>query len=416
MGDLVVINAKGVMEFDQQKVQEAFLQKGGLDPLQLAIRKVAEDEKSKLPDDLSVGVNRKKYRTLGATVSRGRAWFEKLIKQIRHNKKLEIDAQISDKKEEISALETELELVTTNGKDVLVFLATLRDEMKAPAAQWEDADKLRKEKIEAELAEISVLQEIEESQPSEIFEQAIEKCEAFVVDDRLQEFQKKAREIQKTTLEYLKLKLQIAKTREEDEARRQKEHDEKIKREATQKAEVDAAEEKGRAKAREEKLKKDNAELVQKNIDGLIERGKIADNASAEEIQQRIVYFAKLSIASDHYGDRVEEAREIQSKVKAALSKFYTTKLRLDKEDEEQRERQKVLDDAKAAEEAVKREDARKAAEEKKRRADREHVRRIDKEILEDVINLGLGLDTASAVKFRKFLKDGAIRHVFIKV
>ncbi len=414
MTDLVVVR-NGEMELDRMQVESALLVPGGLDPLKIALRAAAEAEKAKLPTDLNKLVNRKKFRSLAAAIARTKRPLNDLCQQVLDGRKAEIDAQISDKKGEIDTLEAELKTIKANKKDAIIFMDTLRDEMKAPAEQWDKADKIRKENIEAEIAEIGILQEIEEDQSSEVFDDAIRRCEAFIIDERLQEYQELARQLQPAVLEQLRLKRQIAKTREDEEAREQKEHDEKIKREATRKAELEAEREKERARIREENLKKKNAAMIQKNIDGLTAVGSGLDDASAEQIHNKIATLNNIKIRSDHYGDRTEKAQEIHAKIKATLTELYIAKCRLDKEEESRQKRQKILDDEKAAADAVKAEESRKAREEGKRKADRKHVRRIDKEILEDVINLELGLGAAEAVKFRKFLKDGAIRNVSIQ-
>lgn len=243
-----------VLEQNSNVIVEAYKIEGGAQSL---FDKIAEQARSIVPD-LSTDKGRKAIASMARKVASSKTAFD------AHGKEL---------KEQYTAITSKIDADRKLFRDQC---DALRDEIRKPLTDWENAEKQRVVDIELRIA--SLKQEFGSSSSSDI-QNYINRIESIEIDDSFMEFQDKAKLQKYETLEFLNKLLIEAKDKEEKEAelerlriaeqqRLQQEHEARIAREAAEKATREAEEkallevervqrEKLEAEQREAKLKHD---------------------------------------------------------------------------------------------------------------------------------------------------------------
>lgn len=299
-----------VLEQNSNAIVEAYKIEGGAQSL---FDRIAEQARSVIPD-LSTDKGRKAIASMARKVASSKTAFD------AHGKEL---------KEQYTAITSKIDADRKLFRDQC---DALRDEIRKPLTDWENADKQRIIDIEVR---INGLKQQFGSSLSVDIQNDIDRIQAIEIDDSFMEFQDKAKLQKYETIELLGKLLTEAKEAEAKQAelealriaeqeRLQREHEERIAREATEKAQREAEEkahleaervqrEKLEAEQREARLKaeKEAALLREEQLkQQAIEREKQAeiDRQNAIEAERkRIEQEAQAKAESER---KAQEARE----------------------------------------------------------------------------------------------------------
>ena len=262
-----------VLEQNSNAIVEAFKVDGGAQSL---FDRIAEQARSIVPD-LSTDKGRKAIASMARKVASSKTAFD------AHGKEL---------KEQYTVITSKIDADRKLFRDQC---DALRDEIRKPLTDWENAEKDRVEGLQLRVDEISLPCEFESSQ---FIKSQIEYIKLIEVDDSFMEFKDKAKLAKFEKLEMLNNLLtnvekkeeeeaQLEKQRIEEQQRIQKERDEKITLEAKLKAEREAEE-----KARIEQQQKTKAEAELKE-----QQDREANKAHKKAVCDSIlVELAKLNI------------------------------------------------------------------------------------------------------------------------
>lgn len=299
-----------VLEQNSNAIIEAYKTEGGAQSL---FDRIAEQARSVVPD-LSTDKGRKAIASMARKVASSKTAFD------AHGKEL---------KEQYTVITSKIDADRKLFRDQC---DALRDEIRKPLTDWENADKQRIIDIEVR---INGLKQQFGSSLSVDIQNDIDRIQAIEIDDSFMEFQDKAKLQKYETIELLSKLLAEAKEAEAKQAelealriaeqeRLQREHEERIAREATEKAQREAEEkahleaervqrEKLEAEQREARLKaeKEAALLREEQLkQQAIEREKQAeiDRQNAIEAERkRIEQEAQAKAESER---KAQEARE----------------------------------------------------------------------------------------------------------
>lgn len=329
--DLVVI--------EKQNAMAVFTTKEQLDPIIEAIEKEARS----LVPDVSTRKGRDAIASMAHKVARSKTY---------------IDNAGKDLVAELKALPKQID---ESRRIVRERLDALKDEVRKPLTDWENAESARKEALQQRLADLRALADVIDSVgnylPSVEIQQRIESAKAVALDDSWQEVAAEAGVAKDATIQQLEAAMILAKQREHETAELERlrkeaeekarlEREENIRREAAEKARRDA-EQKAKAELEaaarreaEEKARADAAERKRKEDADRAEREK--QDAIAEEKRK-----------AQEEADRIK--REVEAKEKARLA-----------------------------------EEQRKAEEEARRAADKEHRRTVNRRVIADLIAQGI--------------------------
>lgn len=310
-----------LLEQNSNVIIEAYKIEGGAQSL---FDKIAEQARSIVPD-LSTDKGRKAIASMARKVASTKTAFD------AHGKEL---------KEQYTAITSKIDADRKLFRDQC---DALRDEIRKPLTDWENAEKQRVVDIELRIA--SLKQEFGSSLSIDI-QNDINRIDSIEIDDSFMEFQDKAKLQKYETLEFLNKLLIEAKDKEEKEAelerlriaeqqRLQQEHEARIASEATEKAQREAEEkarleaervqrEKLEAEQREAKLKYDAEQALireeqlkrQAEIDKALAKERAEAQAKQAEIdRQKAIEDERKRIemeqlAKDEAERKAQEARE----------------------------------------------------------------------------------------------------------
>ena len=324
-----------ILEQNSNAIVEAFKVDGGAQSL---FDRIAEQARSIVPD-LSTDNGRKAIASMARKVASSKTAFD------AHGKEL---------KEQYTAITSKIDADRKLFRDQC---DALRDEIRKPLTDWENADKQRIIDIEVR---INGLKQQFGSSLSVDIQNDIDRIQDIEIDDSFMEFQDKAKLQKYETIELLSKLLSEAKEAEAKQAelealriaeqkRLQREHEERIAREATEKAQREAEEkarierervqkEKDEAEQREEKLKHESeqalireAQLKQKAIDDA-KQAEI-NKQKAVEAERKRIEFERL--AKEELERKEKEAREKDQDHKRSINQsiiMELSKLGIDEE------------------------------------------------------------------------------------
>ena len=209
----------------------------GLDPL---INRIKEEVKKEQPNlDISTEAGRKAIASLAYKIAQSKTKLDKIGKELTEEQRLFIEGVNAERKRAWKELEE------------------LQDEVRKPLTEWETAEKVRIERHETAIARMIELSDFSMPHTREDIEKRIDHL-ALIFDRDWQEFGMRAEYTNKTVWETLQVQhkalwkaetdaAELARLRAAEDARLQKERDEKIAAdaaaEATRQAEEKAAQE-----------------------------------------------------------------------------------------------------------------------------------------------------------------------------
>ncbi|GJJ95985.1 hypothetical protein [Enterobacter hormaechei] len=329
--DLVVI--------EKQNAMAVFTTKEQLDPIIEAIEKEARS----LVPDVSTRKGRDAIASMAHKVARSKTY---------------IDNAGKDLVAELKALPKQID---ESRRIVRERLDALKDEVRKPLTDWENAESARKDALQQRLADLRSLADVIDGVgnylPSVEIQQRIESAKAVALDESWQEVAAEAGVAKDATIQQLEAALIVAKQREHEAAEL-----ERLRKEAEEKARLE----------REENIRREAAEQARRDAE---KKAKAELEAAARrEAEEK----ARAELA---------ERQRIEAEQRAAREK-QEAEARARREKEEavaaERRRQEEAEAARLAEEQ------RKAEEEAHRAADKEHRRTVNRRVYADLIAQGI--------------------------
>ena len=329
--DLVVI--------EKQNAMAVFTTKEQLDPIIEAIEKEARS----LVPDVSTRKGRDAIASMAHKVARSKTY---------------IDNAGKDLVAELKALPKQID---ESRRIVRERLEALKDEVRKPLTDWENAESARKDALQQRLADLRSLADVSDGVgsylPSVEIQQRIESAKAVALDESWQEAAAEAGVAKDATIQQLESALIVAKQREHEAAEL-----ERLRKEAEEKARLE----------REENIRREAAERARRDAEA---------NHKAE------IEAAARREAEEKARAELAERQRIEAEQRAAREK-QEAEARAEREKEEavaaERRRQEEAEAARLAEEQ------RKAEEEARRAADKEHRRTVNRRVYADLIAQGI--------------------------
>ena len=329
--DLVVI--------EKQNAMAVFTTKEQLDPIIEAIEKEARS----LVPDVSTRKGRDAIASMAHKVARSKTY---------------IDNAGKDLVAELKALPKQID---ESRRIVRERLDALKDEVRKPLTDWENAESARKEALQQRLADLRSLADVIDGVgsylPSVEIQQRIESAKAVALDESWQEVAAEAGVAKDATIQQLEAALIVAKQREHEAAEL-----ERLRKEAEEKARLE----------REENIRREAAERARRDTEA--QHKAELEAAARREAEEK----ARAELA---------ERQRIEAEQRAEREKKETEE-RARREKEEavaaERRRQEEAEAARLVEEQ------RKAEEEARRAADKEHRRTVNRRVYADLIAQGI--------------------------
>ncbi|WP_181834002.1 coiled-coil domain-containing protein [Klebsiella pneumoniae] len=316
--------------------------------------------------DLSTAKGRARIASLAAQVSRSKTAVEKPGRD--YLKRL---------KEQPKVVEAELRRFVTECDQ-------LRDEVRRPLTEWEDAEKARTEALQQRLVDLRALSDVIDTAgnylPSADIQARILEAKSVVLDDSWQERAAEAGVAKDSTIQQLEASLVIAQKREHEAAEL-----DRLRKEAEEKARLEREENIRREAA--EQAKRDAEAKAQAEIDAAARRESEA-RAATERAEREII----------------EAQQKAEREAKAAAEKAEQEK---NAAIAAERRRQEEAESARLAEQK------RIAEEEALRAADKEHRRCINRQAIADLIESGLTQEMAEKALIA--IASGKVSAVSIK-
>lgn len=333
-----------------------FTQAEKVDPILAAIRKIVAE----FEPDVTTAKGRKEIASMAYKVAQSKTYLDGIGKRLTEEYK-EIPKKID-----------------ANRKKVRDELDRLKDEVRKPLTEWEEAEKARVQGIKDRISAIHM--HGAQTQDSVMVGLAIKNVEAIAIDESWQEFAAEAAQVKDRVLADLRVCLEVCLKRESEQAELQRLREEAAKREA---------EERDRriAEAAVEKARKD-AEEAAARAAAEVERKANEERAAAERRE------LELKLAAERAErERLEAIERAEREKQAAI--------------EAERRKQEEAERARLAE------DARVKAEAERRSADEANRTRIHLDIRDFLMSEGLPLSNAAAVV--SLLSTGSIPHVSVR-
>ena len=329
--DLVVI--------EKQNAMAVFTTKEQLDPI---IEEIEKEARSLVPD-VSTRKGRDAIASMAHKVARSKTY---------------IDNAGKDLVAELKALPKQID---ESRRIVRERLDALKDEVRKPLTDWENAESARKEALQQRLVDLRALADVIDGVgnylPSVEIQQRIESAKAVALDESWQEVAAEAGVAKDATIQQLEAAMIVAKQREHEAAEL-----ERLRKEAEEKARLE----------REENIRREAAEKARRDAE---QKAKAELEAAARrEAEEK----ARAELA---------ERQRIETEQRAEREK-QEAEARAEREKEEAvaaaRRRQEEAESARLAEEQ------RKAEEEARRAADKEHRRTVNRRVYADLIANGI--------------------------
>ncbi|MDF7627679.1 hypothetical protein PUG46_00180 [Erwiniaceae bacterium L1_55_4] len=358
---------------EKSNAMAVFTTKEQLDPIIEAIEKEA---RSLVPD---------------TTTKKGRDAIASMAHKVARSKTY-IDNAGKDLVAELKALPKQID---ESRRVVRERLDALKDEVRRPLTEWEQAEDERKQALQQRLSGLRALADVIDDAgnylPSTDIQARLSEAKAVTLDDNWQEIATEAGVAKDATVQKLEAAAIVAKQREDQAAEL-----ERLRKEAEEKARRD----------HEEKLKQEAAEDARREAEqnAQVEREEAARREA--ELKAKAEKAERDRIAAQERAER--EAREAQER---------TAKLAQEAREQAEREKQAAIAEeqrkAKAADDARIREEKRVADEAAKRAANEAHRKTIGTAVVNALI-ANAGLTRVQAIDVLMQIKDGNIPHTSI--
>lgn len=157
-----------IIELPKSNAIQVFTEPGGIDPY---LQKIREEALSHVPD-LSTKTSRAAIASIAAKVARSKTYLEDAGKQLCDAERAKIDATLS--------------AVMASRKRIKEELDALRDEVRKPLTEWENAEAERKGRIETRIEAMRKLPEIGSEAIS--IEKHLKRLEKTEIDESFGEY------------------------------------------------------------------------------------------------------------------------------------------------------------------------------------------------------------------------------------
>ncbi|MCK1125347.1 hypothetical protein MX034_14950 [Enterobacter bugandensis] len=347
--DLVVI--------EKQNAMAVFTTKEQLDPIIEAIEKEARS----LVPDVSTRKGRDAIASMAHKVARSKTY---------------IDNAGKDLVAELKALPKQID---ESRRIVRERLDALKDEVRRPLTEWEDAEKARTEALQQRLVDLRALSEVIDAAgnylPSADIHARIQEAKSVVLDDSWQERAAEAGVAKDSTIQQLEASLEVAQKREHEAAEL-----ERLRKEAEEKARLE----------REETIRREAAEQAK----------RVAEAKAKAELEA-----AARREAEEKARAELAERQRVEAEQRAAREK-QEAEARAEREKAAAVEAERLK--AKQAEDARLAEQKRIADEQAKREADVKHRKTVGTNIV-NALTSNTSLTREQAIEVLTALKDDLI-------
>lgn len=305
--------------------------------------KVKTEVLSEVPD-LTTAKGRQRIASLAAKVSKSKTAVENPGR-----------AYLKQLKDLPKTIEKEL-------REFADSMDALRDEVRKPLTDWENAEKARVERHKEKISHIVSYRDARTDVTAEQMEALIETLEDFCVDQAFEEFEAEAHREKSESLAFLREahqkqqkveaeQAELAQLRAEAEERARKDREEQIARDAAEKAKRKAEEaarletEKAEAAAKAEREAAERRELELKLAAEQAERQKLA-----AEQAQKAAEEARIKAEKDAKAQAEQAARDAEERVKReAEAKAQAEAAELAKREADKKHKARINNEAVAA-------------------------------------------------------------------
>ena len=341
-----------VLEQNSNVIVEAYKVEGGAQSL---FDRIAEQARSIVPD-LSTDKGRKAIASMARKVASSKTAFD------AHGKEL---------KEQYTAITSKIDADRKLFRDQC---DALRDEIRKPLTDWENAEKDRVQAIQDKIAQFDSGR-VDIGSPLSLILSVIAEIEAIAIDESFAEYQEHAklqkyeclevlRKVQVDREKYEAEQAELDRLRQAEALRQQQERDAQIAREAAEKA-TREAEEKARFEAERVQREKLEAEQREAKLKYEAEQALIREQQLKEQAEQQ----ARQA--------EIDKALAIERAEQAAKQAEHNKQLAI------QAERERITREAKEKEEAERKEQER-------READKAHKKQVCDAILAELAKINI--------------------------
>ncbi|ENX48287.1 hypothetical protein F886_00088 [Acinetobacter sp. NIPH 542] len=294
------VNELQVLE--QNVIVAAFAKRGGTDEL---YEHIAQEVRSHVPD-VSTKKGRDAIGSLAMKVSKSKTLIEKCGKEL------------------VAEQKAQIKLIDDDRIAIVKKFDSLRDEILAPRDAWEQAEKDRVEKHQANIRAIKSLHdERTPYQESLEIKNRIFELEGFEVDASFEEYEQEAKLAKLETLEKLRSALvdrekfeaesaELERLRKAEQERLQREHEERIAHEAAEKARLEA-----------ERKAKEEADRVEREKQEAIAKAEREKREAAEREARLVAEKEAAELRAQHAAEaerkriEAEQAAKVEAERKA---------------------------------------------------------------------------------------------------
>lgn len=335
-------------------IKEVYSKEKGLDPVLDKIKELVDQ----FEGSAETAKGRKEIASFAYKISTSKTYLDNLGKEL-----------VAELKEIPKKIDTER-------KRVRDTLDKWKDEVREPLTLWEKGEEERVLGHQQLLNTIATFKDVTFEQSSVDIQAAKKDLRALTDGRNWEEFEDKALSLIQISMDHLNLSLEKAIKREEDEAelerlkkaeqeRLEREREERLKQEAAEKARIETEE---KARIEREKVEREKREAQERAIEE--ENKRKAAEKKAEEERLAAIEREKLAQAKAQ-ADAAEAAKKAEAEKQAAIE---AERKRI----EEEQRKQKEL--------------------EEKRAANIAHQKRINREVLEKLIALGVSEEIGKAI------------------
>lgn len=334
---------------------------GGLNEI---VAKIEKDARSLVPD-MKTAKGRAAIKSTAAKVASSKVYLDGLGKDF-----------VSGLKEQAKAVDE----VRRNMRD---RLDALKEEVRRPLTEWENAEKSRVENLQLRLINLRQIPGLAaEEQTSAGVSKWIDKLGEYAADDSWEEFQTEAGEAHDAVAFKLGELLRRITEQEEAAAKAEQERREREEKER---------------KAREERIAREAAERAKRAAEEVAR--KAAEDARLKEERKR-------KEAEDEARRKIEDEKRKREEAEAAVKRAERERIEAERRQQEALENERMR---------IKEERLAKEREERARAEDREHRRRINGEIVAALMDTdGAGLAEQAAKNVVASIAKGEVPHIKI--
>ena len=298
------MNDLAIIDIPKEKALQVFTTENGLDPY---LKQIEEQARSLVPN-LETKKGRDEIASMAYKVAKSKTALDNIGK------------------ESVADLKAKAKAVDVERKRVREFLDHLKEDVRQPLTEWEQAEEDRKQRHAASVEQIVSYRDIDDNASSDDIMIFIDALMKTVIDESFEEYEaeahrEKARSLEAPTLSHERRKqyeaeqAELARLRAEAEERRIKDEQERIAREAVERAEREAAEREVRAKAEREAKEKAEREAAERREFELKHAAEKAERERLEAVERQKQAEERAKQAAIETEQRLQ--REAEQKAKA---------------------------------------------------------------------------------------------------